>query len=869
MYSAAEEAIDGTAREGFWQRGPDPRAEPARAGRRPDLLRSWRKPPGRARRALRRSRPDQAGRLQARERRIEHGRRLREVDGPTRHRAGDTGTGSMQRVHRDSHSLPGLDATAAPRRPGAARIRGSRSVPGDRLPAHVRADGEVGGADRRPAPRPRVRTPRLPDGDVRQAGSRGPGATRGHAQRERGGAGGAALPARGGRAAPAATRAPFDAARRGAAADRHCRRRRLDKRRVHGPAPLRGSVAASGRVCVPVPGPLRQRSPALCRRRRDRRQSRARAAHPGGRRCAGPRRPAGGDHHQRVHAFRGSHAEADAGACACRRRRAGSGLRGRPAHQRGNAGARRRARRAAPAGEAGLDGRSGCRPSRLRGLEYARAGARAAAAGGDRPSPARTATPRRDRRERRGQLTFLAASLLSLPTLVVAALSYQRCNVLASAGGGRGEVRPSGPARRRVLRRRRFPHERPGAGDGGAAPAPGDHPGREQRLLRNHPDAPGAELSRARPRDTAREPRLRRVCALVRRLRRARPGHRAVRACLRARACVRNVRPAGAAAFGGSDHAGHDAVRDPGAKSKRPGRLMAAGPDARLGGQSLAAAVTAVTAAAVTAAAVTAAAVITAAVTAAAVVTAAVTAAPVVTAAAVATAATTLIVFAMVVLPVLAVPAPALLALRTDLVVGAPVAAAATVVAVALGTTAGRAIGDAGIALAMIARAAARAVAVIADLVVAAAVAAGAAVIAVVIRVAARARVRNAGVALAVVARLAAHVVAALADLIVRALAPASAAVVAVVVGHAARRGVRDTAVVLAVRPGAAAHVVAALADLVVRALASAGAAVVAIAAGVAAGAAVRDAGVPLPVVAGSAADAMPVIADFVLAAAI
>ena len=54
------------------------------------------------------------------------------------------------RGRRHPHRLPGLDAADPPDRPGRPRDDGPGGVPGDRLPPHVRADGEVGRADRRP-----------------------------------------------------------------------------------------------------------------------------------------------------------------------------------------------------------------------------------------------------------------------------------------------------------------------------------------------------------------------------------------------------------------------------------------------------------------------------------------------------------------------------------------------------------------------------------------------------------------------------------------------------------------------------------------------------------------------------------------------
>ena len=132
---------------------------------------------------------------------------------------------------RRPHRVPGLDADDPARRPGRARPGGARGVPGDRLPAHVRADGEVGRADRRRRPHPRVRRARLPR--PRCAGRPGPGrarAARGHAGRRE-----STSPTRRRSSVVAAAARPrrdargaARAARGGGAAVRARRRRRLD-----------------------------------------------------------------------------------------------------------------------------------------------------------------------------------------------------------------------------------------------------------------------------------------------------------------------------------------------------------------------------------------------------------------------------------------------------------------------------------------------------------------------------------------------------------------------------------------------------------------------------------------------------------------
>ena len=67
------------------------------------------------------------------------------------------GAGRHAGVGRGAHRVPGLDSADPPRRPGRVAPGGARGVPGDRLPADVRADGEMGRADRSRRPDPRVR----------------------------------------------------------------------------------------------------------------------------------------------------------------------------------------------------------------------------------------------------------------------------------------------------------------------------------------------------------------------------------------------------------------------------------------------------------------------------------------------------------------------------------------------------------------------------------------------------------------------------------------------------------------------------------------------------------------------------------------
>jgi hypothetical protein len=57
----------------------------------------------------------------------------------------------------------------------------ARGIPGDRLPPHVRPDGQVGGPDRSHGPDPRVRGASLRGGNQRASRSGGAGVARGHA----------------------------------------------------------------------------------------------------------------------------------------------------------------------------------------------------------------------------------------------------------------------------------------------------------------------------------------------------------------------------------------------------------------------------------------------------------------------------------------------------------------------------------------------------------------------------------------------------------------------------------------------------------------------------------------------------------------
>ena len=123
--------------------------------------------------------------LPPRGRRREHGGRLREAHGPAGHRRRHARPRRDARVGRRAHRVPGLDAADPARRAGRVRPGGARGVPGGRLPAHVRADDEVGRADRPRRPHSRVRRARVLDRVRRAARAGRARAAGGHARRAR------------------------------------------------------------------------------------------------------------------------------------------------------------------------------------------------------------------------------------------------------------------------------------------------------------------------------------------------------------------------------------------------------------------------------------------------------------------------------------------------------------------------------------------------------------------------------------------------------------------------------------------------------------------------------------------------------------
>ncbi len=190
---------------------------------------------------------------------------------------------------------------------------GARGVPGSRLPADVRPDDQVGRPDRSRGPRARTGRPRVPDRDERTARARRPGAARGHAAADGGGAGRAVPPAgpRGAERHADRRAAPADGPLPAPCGDP--RRNGLDRRRVRQLQALRRGELPSGRLRVPLPGPVRQPAPELHRRRRHRHQSEARAAHQGRRPRDRRRRAPGRDDDLGLHAPRRAAAGAVAG----------------------------------------------------------------------------------------------------------------------------------------------------------------------------------------------------------------------------------------------------------------------------------------------------------------------------------------------------------------------------------------------------------------------------------------------------------------------------------------------------------------------------------------------------------------------------
>ena len=133
---------------------PDPRRPAGAARRRPRLRRARRELPRGARRARRLADPlHHLPRTRSAPRTWP--RRTESSPAAPGSASSRAGPGATHARGGDPHRLPGLDAAAPADRPGRARRHArARRLPGDRLPADVRADGEVGRADRRGEPDP-------------------------------------------------------------------------------------------------------------------------------------------------------------------------------------------------------------------------------------------------------------------------------------------------------------------------------------------------------------------------------------------------------------------------------------------------------------------------------------------------------------------------------------------------------------------------------------------------------------------------------------------------------------------------------------------------------------------------------------------
>ena len=95
------------------------------------------------------------------------------------------GPGATNASDRRAHRIPGFDADDPVHRPGRQRHHRARSVPGNRLPPHVRPDGQMGRADR--PRRSHARNASATRSTSRLSGRPGPGgagAARRHADRD-------------------------------------------------------------------------------------------------------------------------------------------------------------------------------------------------------------------------------------------------------------------------------------------------------------------------------------------------------------------------------------------------------------------------------------------------------------------------------------------------------------------------------------------------------------------------------------------------------------------------------------------------------------------------------------------------------------
>jgi acetolactate synthase-1/2/3 large subunit len=145
------------------------------------------------------------------------------------------------------------------------------------------------------------------------------------------------------------------------------------------------------------------------------------------------------------------------------------------------------------------------------------------------------------RRRRRRQLRELAAPAFPVQGLPHPARADERLDGLRLPGRGGGEARRAAAQRARDLRRRRLPHERPGAGDRRAVRGELRRRGGQQRPLRHDPHAPGARVPGARLRHRPAQPGFRRLCPRLWRPRRDGGSHGRLRAGVRAGKQIRKA----------------------------------------------------------------------------------------------------------------------------------------------------------------------------------------------------------------------------------------------------------------------------------------------------------------------------------------
>ena len=116
-----------------------------------------------------------------------------------------------------------------------------------------------------------------------------------------------------------------------------------------------------------------------------------------------------------------------------------------------------------------------------------------------------------------GNFSVWAHRFYEFRPLPHAARADERRDGLRRPGRGRGEAPAPRADRGRVRRRRGLPDDRAGARDRRAVRRRDRRAGRQQRHVRDDPDAPGAPLPGPRVRDRSRQPRFRCTCPGVRR----------------------------------------------------------------------------------------------------------------------------------------------------------------------------------------------------------------------------------------------------------------------------------------------------------------------------------------------------------------